>query len=203
MTQAPWAPLNDRPVAVASSVTDLDSSAWSISRNAVEFASDSSPLRWGVRILMVAVGLRCFNGGVGSTAWSGGVAQSVIDLGHLAVGGAALVFAGVLVKAGRSPNAELGGVFVGLGFLLAVAALAFTYTAVLLLRGGQGGAGSLSLVLSIVELVGGVVMAVAVLIAVQGYGAFEPWRSPLLLPSAALIVLGLAGVWLEIVNRRG
>ena len=148
-------------------------------------------------------GLGCFDGRVGSTAWYGGAAQSVIGLGHLAVGGAALVFAGVLVIAGRSPNAELDGVLFGLGFLLAVAAVAFTYTAVLVLRGGQGGGGSSSLVLSILELLAGGVMAVALVIAVQGYGAFEPWRSPLLLPSAALIVSGLAGVRLEIVNRRG
>ncbi len=60
----------------------------------------------------------------------------------------------------------------------------------------------MSLILSIVELVVGAAMAAALAVAVQGYGAFEPWRSPLLLPSALLIALGLAGLALEFVARR-
>jgi hypothetical protein len=60
----------------------------------------------------------------------------------------------------------------------------------------------LSLILSIVERVVGAARAAALAIAVQGYGAFEPWRSPLLLPSALLVALGLAGLGLEVGGRR-
>lgn len=60
----------------------------------------------------------------------------------------------------------------------------------LLRRAHEGRGGVLSLILSIVELVVGA--AVAVAIAMQGYGAFEPWRSPLLLPAAQLVAHGLA-----------
>jgi hypothetical protein len=124
-----------------------------------------------------------------------GAGRSVIGLGHLLVGGAALVLAGVMIVAGRAPNAELEGVFLGLGLLLALAATVFTCTAVLVLRRAHDGRGGvLSLTLSIVELVAGAAMAAALAVAVQGYGAFEPWRSPLLLPSALLVALGLAGL---------
>jgi drug/metabolite transporter (DMT)-like permease len=131
-------------------------------------------------------------------------ARSVIGLGHLVVGGTALAFAGVMIVAGRAPNAELDGVLLGLGLLLALAATVFTCTAFLVLRRaheGRGG-GLLSLILSLVELVIGAAMAAALAIAVEGYGAFEPWRSPLLLPSALLVALGLAGLGLEVVARR-
>ncbi len=134
----------------------------------------------------------------------GGVARSLLNVGHLAVGGAALVFAVVLIVAGRDPNAELGGALVRPGVLLALAALAFIYAVVLVLRGASDGrAGSLSLILTVVELVIGCIMAGALVVAVQGYGAFEPWRSPLLLPSMALIVLGITGLWLAFENRTG
>ena len=39
-------------------------------------------------------------------------------------------------------------------------------------------------------------------VAVQGYGAFAPWRSPLLLPSVLLVALGVAGLGVEVVVRR-
>jgi hypothetical protein len=130
-------------------------------------------------------------------------ARSMVSLGHLLVGGAALVFAGVLTVAGRAPNAELDGVLLGLGLLLALAATVFTGTAVVVLRRAQDSlGGSLSLLLSIIELVVGAVMAGALAVAVQGYGAFEPWRSPLLLPSALLVALGLTGLRLEVLARR-
>ena len=45
-------------------------------------------------------------------------------------------------------------------------------------------------------------MAWGLVVAVQGYGAFEPWRSPLLLPTAALLGLGLWGVGLAVGSRR-
>jgi hypothetical protein len=63
--------------------------------------------------------------------------------------------------------------------------------------GGRGG--SLSVMLIMVELALGAGMAAALAVAVQGYGAVEPWRSPLLWPSALLIVLGLAGLGVEAV----
>ncbi|MGZ4600268.1 MAG: hypothetical protein ACXVYY_06840 [Oryzihumus sp.] len=132
-----------------------------------------------------------------------GAARSVISLGHLLVGGAALVLAGVMIDAGRAPNAELDGVFLGLGLLLVLAATLFTCSAVHgLRRAHDGRGGSLSLILSIVELVVGAATAVALADAVQGYGAFEPWRSPLLLPSALLVALGLTGLGVEAVARR-
>ena len=133
----------------------------------------------------------------------GADARKVISLGHLLVGGAALVFAGVMIVASRAPNAELGTVLLGLGLLLALVATLFTCSAVLVLRGANdSGAGLMSLILSMVELVVGAAMAAALAVAVQGYGAFEPWRSPLLLPSALLVALGLAGLALEFVARR-
>lgn len=131
-----------------------------------------------------------------------GAARTVIGLGHLVVGGTALAFAGVMIVAGRAPNAELDGVLLGLGLLLALAATVFTCTAFLVLRRAHDGRGGLlSLILSLVELVVGAAMAAALAIAVVGYGAFEPWRSPLLLPSALLVALGLAGLGLEVVAR--
>jgi hypothetical protein len=130
-------------------------------------------------------------------------ARILVDVGHLAAGGAALVFAAVVVVAGRAPNAELGGVFVGLGLLLALVALAFTGTAVVALRHTrEGRRGVLSLTLSTVEVVVGAAMAAALAVALQGYGAFEPWRSPLLVPSAVLMALGLVGLAVEIRGRR-
>lgn len=132
-----------------------------------------------------------------------GAGPAMINLGHLLVGGAALVFAGVMIVAGRGPNAELDGVLLGLGLLLALAATVFTCTALLVLRRAHDGRGGvLSLILSIVELVVGAAMAAAVAVAVQGYGAFEPWRSPLLLPSVLLVALGVAGLGVEVVVRR-
>ena len=130
-------------------------------------------------------------------------ARILVDIGHLGVGGAALVFAAVMVVAGRAPNAELGEVFVGLGLLLAMVALAFTGTAVVALRHTrEDHRGVLSLALSTVEVVVGAAMAAALAVAVQGYGAFEPWRSPLLVPSAVLMALGLIGLAVEVRGRR-
>jgi hypothetical protein len=127
----------------------------------------------------------------------------MIALGHVVVSGAALVFAGVLIQTGRAPTAELEGVLVWPGLLLALVALAFGLAAVLVLRGARAGRhAALSRILTSFELVAGVVLAWALVVAVQGYGAFEPWRSPLLLPSAVLILLGLSGLWLDIVDRR-
>lgn len=137
------------------------------------------------------------------TDWRPRGGRRLISLGHLLIGGAALVFAGVMIVAGRAPNAELDAVFLGLGLLLALAAVGFTCTAIVVLRRAQDGHGGLlSLILSIVELAVGAAMAAALAVAVQGYGAFEPWRSPLLLPSALLVALGLAGLGVEAVAHR-
>ena len=127
-------------------------------------------------------------------------ARSVIGCGHLLVGGSALVFAGVMIVAGRDPEAGLGGVLLGLGLILALAAALFTAAAVLVLRAGSTRR-PLSLVLSIVELLAGATMVAGAAVAVQGYGAFEPWRSPSLLPSVLLVALGLSGLRLGMRDR--
>ena len=137
------------------------------------------------------------------TARPAGGARRLIDRGHVLIGGAALVVAVVLVVAGQAPTAELDGVLVGSGLLLALAAVGFTCTAILALRRASDGRGVvLSLILSVVELAVGAALAAAVARAVQGYGAVEPWRSPLLLPSALLLALGLAGLGVEAVAHR-
>lgn len=137
------------------------------------------------------------------TDWLPRGARRLTNLGHVLIGGAALVFAGVLMVAGRAPNAELDAVLVGLGLLLALAAVGFTCTAIVALRRAQDGRGGLlSLILSIVELAVGAALAAATAVAVQGYRDFEPWRSPLLLPSALLLALGLAGLGVEAVAHR-
>ncbi|MEO6586552.1 MAG: hypothetical protein ABIN90_09655 [Knoellia sp.] len=129
----------------------------------------------------------------------GGAARRLASLGHLLVGAAAIALAVVLIVASRA--GELDGILLGAGLVLALAGAAFTWTAIVALRrGGEGG--GLSLSLSLVELAGGAAMAVGMAVAVRGYGAFEPWRSPLLLPSALLIALGLSGLRLEVVRRR-
>jgi hypothetical protein len=130
-------------------------------------------------------------------------ARRLVNLGHVLIGAAALVFAGVLMVASQAPDAELAAVLVGLGLLLALAAVGFTCMAIVALRRAQDGHGGLlSLILSIVELAVGAALAAATVVAVQGYGAIEPWRSPLLLPSALLLALGLAGLGVEAVAHR-
>lgn len=138
---------------------------------------------------------------MGTDRWPGGAARGIVSIGHLLVGGAALVFAGVMVVAGLAPNAELGGVLFPLGLVLAVAATVFTYTALMVLRRAPDDRRGPLLILSIVELFVGAAMTVGLVVAVQGYGAFEPWRSPLLLPSALLVAVGLAGLSLEVSRR--
>ena len=129
----------------------------------------------------------------------GGAAGSIVRLGHLLVGGAALVFAGVMIVTGSDPGAELEGVLLPLGTLLALAAAVFTYTAFMVLRRAPENRHGPSLTLSIVELLAGAAMASGVVAAMQSYG--EPWRSPLLLPSTLLVALGLAGLRLEVTSR--
>jgi hypothetical protein len=137
---------------------------------------------------------------MGTDQRPGDAARNIVSLGHLLVGGAALVLAGVLVVAGSAPIAELGGIALPLGLLLALAATVFTYTAFMVLRRAPEDRRGPSLIFSIVELLAGAAMAAGVVVAVQSYG--EPWRSPLLLPSALLLALGLAGLALEVISRR-
>ena len=127
-------------------------------------------------------------------------ARRTVGVGHLLVGTAALVFAGAMVVAGSDPNAELGGVLLPLGLVLALAAAGFTYMAVMVMRRAPEESHSLSLGLSVVELLLGGALVAGLIAALRSYG--EPWRSPLLLPSALLVALGLSGLRLEL-SRRG
>ncbi len=126
----------------------------------------------------------------------GGAARTIVSLGHLLVGGAALVFAGVMIVAGSDSGAELGAVLLPLGLLLSLAAGVFTYAAAMTRRRTARDRHGLSLSLSIVELLAGAALASGAVVAVQSYG--DPWRSPLLLPSVLLLALGVAGVSLEV-----
>jgi drug/metabolite transporter (DMT)-like permease len=126
-------------------------------------------------------------------------ARSIISVGHLLVGGAAFVFAGVMIVSGSDSRAELGEVLLPLGLLLALAGAVFTYAAATVLRSAPGDRHGLALILSIIELLVGGALASGVFVAVRSYG--EPWRSPLLLPSVLLVALGLAGLSLEISRR--
>ncbi|WP_156996661.1 hypothetical protein [Knoellia aerolata] len=119
----------------------------------------------------------------------------LVGLGHVVAGAGALVVAAVMIHAGTRPYAGLGGVVALPGVVLGLAALAFTRRALRALRHlGSGRPLSEWRVLALVEIATGIPLAAAVAVAVQGYGAFEPWRSPLLLPSVALLVLGSAGL---------
>ncbi len=124
---------------------------------------------------------------------SRGAARSIISIGHLLVGGSAFAVAGVMIVAGS--DSGLGGVFLPLGLLLALAAGVFMYTAAMVLRRAPGDRHGPSMILSIVELLAGAALASGVVVAVQSYG--DPWRSPLLLPSVLLLALGVAGLSLE------
>ena len=126
-----------------------------------------------------------------------------LGLAHVLVGVAAVIFGGVLVVASRAPGAELETVLFGPGLLLAAVGLAFGYAAVHTLRAARNGhADSLSLPLSVIELAVGVALAAGVVAAVRSYGVFEPWRSPLLVPSIVLTALGLWGALHAIATRR-
>jgi hypothetical protein len=105
------------------------------------------------------------------TDWQPRGARRLVRLGHVLLGGVALVFAGGLMVTGLASNAELGEVLVGMGLLLTLAAVGFTGMAIVALRRAQDGqADLLSLTLSIVELAVGAALAAATAVAVQGYG---------------------------------
>ena len=123
-----------------------------------------------------------------------------LGLGHLVVGAAAIVLGGVCVVTASSPGAELEGVLLVPGLLLIASGLAFGYAALRSLRSAPGSV--LPLVLALVELVTGAAMIAGVAVAVRSYGAFEPWRSPLLVPSLLLIALGLSGALRALDARR-
>ncbi|KRE53836.1 hypothetical protein [Phycicoccus sp. Soil748] len=122
--------------------------------------------------------------------------------GHLVVGAAALVFAGSMIITARGPGAELGGVFLVPGIVLALAAAAFTAAALRVVARPQAGrAGPLSLILSTIELVAGTATTVGLVVATTSYGEIAPWRSPLLLPSVLLLALGVTGIRMEVAHR--
>jgi drug/metabolite transporter (DMT)-like permease len=123
-------------------------------------------------------------------------AGSIVAIGHLLVGGAAFVFAGVMIVAGSDPGAELGGVLLPLGLMLALVAAAFSYTAAMVLRRAPQDRYAPSVILSIVELLSGAALVAGVVVALQSHG--ELWRSPLLLPSVLVLALGLAGLGLAV-----
>jgi hypothetical protein len=142
------------------------------------------------------------------------VAGRIIGLGHLLTGGAALVFAGALVVAGWSPMAELEGVLLPLGLLLALVAGVFVYTAAIVLRRAPDERRGPALVLSTVELLVGAALAVGVMNGRAGSPADFPgpppnahgpdveWSDPIFVSSVLLVVLGLAGLGLEVASRR-
>jgi hypothetical protein len=132
----------------------------------------------------------------------GGAARSIVSIGHLLVGAAALIFAGVLIVAGSDPLAELGTLLLPQGLLLVLVAGVFTYTAVMVLRRAPEDRRGPSLILSIIELAVGAALVAGLVAAVQSYGVFAPWHSPLLLPSVLLVALGLTGLGLEIMSGR-
>jgi hypothetical protein len=126
-----------------------------------------------------------------------------LGLAHLVVGAATVVLGGVAVYTSQAPGAELEGALIGPGVLLTLAGLAFCYAAVQTVRRARHGhVGRLSPALSGIELVAGIALLGGVVAAVQAYGVFEPWRSPLLLPSVALTALGLLGA-LHTLGARG
>ena len=116
-------------------------------------------------------------------------ADVALGVGHLAVGAATAVLGIVFVVTSRSPGAELETVLLVPGLLLVVLGAAFAYAALRGLRSAR--AGALPLALGVIELVTGAGLFAGAAVAINGYGAFEPWRSPLLLPSLLLIALGL------------
>jgi hypothetical protein len=118
----------------------------------------------------------------------------VLGLWHLVVAAATVVVGGVLVIASRRPGAELETVLLAPGAVVGLAGLVFGHLALRNLRlVGTGRARSISLALSVVELAVGIALAAGVAAAVQSYGVLEPWRSPLLFPSLALLATGLWG----------
>lgn len=131
-------------------------------------------------------------------------ANVAFGLAHLLVGAATVVFGGILLFTSKAPGAELETVLLVPGLLLALAGLAFCFAAVRAVgEARQGHAGPLSSALSVIELVAGVAMFGGVAVAVQSYGVFEPWRSPLLVPAVVLTALGLAGTLHTLITHDG
>ena len=112
-----------------------------------------------------------------------------LGIGHLLVGLATVVLGVVLVVTSRSPGAELETVLFAPGLVLVVVGLVFAYAAVRSARAARPSA--LRVALGMVEIITGAAMFAAMAVAVSGYGAFAPWRSPLLVPSLLLITLGV------------
>lgn len=124
-----------------------------------------------------------------------------VRLAHLVVSGSVVVLGLFFLRVGSSPQAELGSVLVNVGVVVVSVGLVLTALALVALVGsGWGGARLISLAFGVFEVLGGLVLMWAVAVALEGYGTFAPWRSPLLGPAIVLFVLGLTAVIRE---RRG
>lgn len=113
-----------------------------------------------------------------------------LAIGHLCVAVAAIVMVVVMVVAGTRPEAELEGLYLLGGVVLALPTAAFTGAAVRCARSSFGDAEGAwwSAVVGVTEVASGAAFAAGV--AVSG----TPARSPCLLPALVLLTLGLATV---------
>ncbi|MGO4597389.1 hypothetical protein [Terrabacter sp. 2RAF25] len=115
----------------------------------------------------------------------------VLGVGHLVVGAAGFAFGGFLVVASQAPGAELETALFLPGLAIMAVGLAFACAALFSFRSPGG---PLHVVLGVLEFFTGAGLLAGAAVAISGYGAFEPWRSPLLVPSLVLIALGLWAV---------
>ena len=122
-----------------------------------------------------------------------------LALGHLFVSAAAVIMVVVMVVAGTRPEAELEGLYLLFGLVLAIPTAAFTFAAVrcvwLNFREPPEALGW-SAVLGATEAALGGAFAAAV--AVSG----APMSSPLILPAVILLMLGLTTVGLTVFRAR-
>ena len=122
-----------------------------------------------------------------------------LAVGHLFVSAAAISFVVVMVVAGTRPEAELEGLYLLFGLVLAIPTAIFTGVAVrcvrLSFRGPPEGFAS-SAALGATEAALGVALAAGVVVS----GA--PMSSPLILPAVILLVLASMTGWLTVFRAR-
>lgn len=118
---------------------------------------------------------------------------------HVCVSVAAITMVVVMVCARTRPNAELEGLFLMFGLVLAIPTAAFTFAAVRTVRSsfkeppeGSGCAAALGATEAALGL------AFVAGVAVSG----APGNSPLIRPAVILLVLGLTSVGLAVVRAR-